>query len=55
MSLGWCPKCEELVGISPNGVDPKKSNKRQRLDMHPVPDPENPGQKKLCDGSGVDI
>lgn len=50
MAKGYCPVCKELVGISPNGVDPKLSNKRQRTDVHKSPD-----KPELCDGSGKDI
>jgi hypothetical protein len=36
--------------ITPNGVDPKKSNKRQRIEYH-----KHPTEPKLCDGSGKDV
>lgn len=46
-----CDDCEELIEIVPNGVDPKTSNKRQRLIMHP--NKKTPGE--LCRGSGKDV
>lgn len=55
MALAWCERCQQLVGITPNGADPKLTNKRQRLDVHPRPDPENPEQKIICKGSGDDV
>lgn len=46
-----CDHCEELIEITPNGVDPMTSNRRQRLVMHP--DKKNPGN--LCPHSGRDV
>lgn len=46
-----CPDCDELVEITPNGADPTKTNRRQRLVMHP--NKKTPGE--LCVGSGKDV
>lgn len=46
----YCPTCETLVEITPNGVDPKLSNKRQRIVVHKHPD-----KPELCPGSGKDV
>lgn len=46
-----CDYCDELVEIQPNGVDPKTSNKRQRMVLHP--NKKTPGE--LCLGSGKDV
>lgn len=51
MVKGYCPDCEELIEITPNGADYATSFRRQRLVLHP--DKKNPG--KLCQGSGKDI
>lgn len=51
MPLAWCPDCDELIEITPNGADPKKTNKRQRLVLHP--DKKRPGE--LCVGGGKDV
>jgi hypothetical protein len=45
-----CPDCEQLITVSPNGKDPQKTNKRQRLDMHRKLDAQ-----ELCPGSGKDV
>jgi hypothetical protein len=50
MSKALCPICDQLIGISPNGKDPKTTNKRQRLDMH-----KHPSLPELCLGSGKDV
>lgn len=46
-----CEDCDELIEITPNGVDPRTSNKRQRLVLHP--NKKTPGT--LCLGSGKDV
>ena len=51
MALYRCDDCDELIEIVPNGVDPMKTNKRQRLVLHP--DKKRPGQ--LCAGGGKDV
>lgn len=55
--LGWCPNCEQLVGISPTREKQSEnySSEWQRVDMHAAPDPDNPGQKRVCPGSGRKI
>lgn len=54
MALAWCEKCDQLVGISSRGERKHEnfSAQWQYLDLHAAPDPENPGQKRLCEGSG---
>lgn len=51
MPRGYCPDCYELIEITPNGADPKTTNRRQRLVLHPSK--KTPGE--LCAGSGKDI
>lgn len=45
-----CPDCDTLQEITPNGADPKKTNKRQRICVHKKPD-----EPELCLGSGKDV
>lgn len=47
-----CPDCDELVEITPNGADPRLTNLRQRLVMHPDKRQQPP---QVCDGSGKDV
>ena len=44
----WCPDCDVLIEVTPNGADPKTTNKRQRLVLHPY-------KGELCEGSGKDV
>lgn len=50
MPKAWCPVCDTLQGITPNGVDPRLSNKRQRIDVH-----KHPEKPEVCEGSGRDV
>lgn len=50
-----CPDCEQLIGISPNGKDPKETNKRARLDVHKKPPEGLPYDGSICPGSGKDV
>lgn len=57
MALAWCPKCDQLVGISPTGEKKHDgfSAEWQRLDLHAEPDPDQPDQKRICAASGKKI
>ena len=52
-----CAECDTLQDITPNGVDPATSNKRQRVAVHP--DKRNPPDPvtgyPICNGSGKDV
>lgn len=50
MAKAWCPDCDTLVGITPNGVDPRTTTKRQRIDVH-----KHPQKPEVCSGSGKDV
>lgn len=50
MPKAICPDCEELVEITPNGADPKLTNRRQRLVLH-----KKPNAPELCPGGGKDV
>lgn len=45
-----CPDCDTLQEITPNGADPKKTNRRQRICVH-----KKPNEPELCLGSGKDV
>lgn len=51
MAKYLCDFCEELVEITPNGADPMKTNRRQRIVLHP--NKKMPGT--LCPGGGKDV
>lgn len=51
MAKAICPECDGLVEIVPNGADPTKTNRRQRLVLHP--NKKKPGE--LCPGGGRDV
>jgi hypothetical protein len=68
MAKAWCLHCDSLEYITPNGVDPLLSNKRQRLALHADKRPgkcrveecgnDNPCESHgwpLCEGSGTDV
>jgi hypothetical protein len=50
VALAWCEACNTLVEITPNGADPLKTNRRQRIVMH-----KKPNTPELCVGSGKDV
>lgn len=49
-SKAYCPDCDQLIEITPNGADPAMTNKRQRLVVH-----KKPNAPELCLGSGKDV
>lgn len=55
MPLARCPDCDELIEITPNGADPTKTSRRQRLVLHPDPKSRRSSDRTLCPGSGRDV
>jgi hypothetical protein len=45
-----CPNCDALVEITPNGKDPRTTNRRQRIVLH-----KKPNAPELCTGGGKDV
>ncbi len=50
MAKAWCPDCDTLREITPNGKDPQTTNRRQRIVMH-----KHPTKPEICEGSGKDL
>ena len=52
MAKGYCPKCAELVGISPTGErqHPERSSTWWRIDVH-----KHPARAEVCEGSGAKV